>query len=109
MSSGQPTPGEKRILQEDCAEDNLKNGILTLTNQRILFEETEGTMATLSKKTGNVVLNVSLDKISSVRTEGFIVKKVVIAVGNEVYKFGVFSTGKWAKAIGNQIKLNKTD
>jgi H2-forming N5,N10-methylenetetrahydromethanopterin dehydrogenase-like enzyme len=66
-------------------------------------------MATLSKKTGNVVLNVPLDKISSVRTEGFLVKKVVIAVGNEVYKFGVFSTGRWAKAIENQIKLNKTD
>jgi hypothetical protein len=26
MSSAQPTPGEKRILQEDCAEDNLNDG-----------------------------------------------------------------------------------
>jgi hypothetical protein len=108
MSSAQPTPGEKRILQEDCAEDNLKNGILTLTNQRILFEETEGTMATLSKKTGNVVLDVSLDKISSVRTEGFLIKKVVMDIGNKVYKFGVFSTSKWSREIENQIKLNKT-
>jgi hypothetical protein len=105
MSSSQPRPGEKRILQEDCAEDKLRNGILTLTNQRIIFEETEGTIATLSKKTGDVVLDISLDKISSVRTEGFIVKKIVITMDDQVYKFGVFSTGKWAKAIENQVKL----
>ena len=86
----------------------MKNGILTLTNQRIIFEETEGTLATLSKKTGNVVLDVSLDKISSVRTEGFLIKKVVMDIGNKVYKFGVFSTSKWSREIENQIKLNKT-
>lgn len=108
MTPAQPRSGEKRILQEDCAEDNLKNGILTLTNQRIIFEETEGTLATLSKKTGNVVLDVSLDKISSVKTEGFLIKKVVMDIGNKVYKFGVFSTGKWSREIENQIKLNKT-
>ncbi len=63
MTSVKPRPGEKKILQEDCAEDKLKNGILTLTNQRMLFEETEGSIATLSKKTGAVVLDISLDKI----------------------------------------------
>ena len=67
MTAAKPRPGEKKILQEDCAEDKLKNGILTLTNQRILFEETEGSIATLSKKTGEVVLDISLDKISSVK------------------------------------------
>lgn len=107
MTSAKPRPGEKKILQEDCAEDKLKNGILTLTNQRILFEETEGSIATLSKKTGAVVLDVSLDKISSVKSEGFLVKKVVIVSDDKRYKFGVFSTGKWAKAIEEQINAKK--
>jgi hypothetical protein len=107
MTSDKPRPGEKKILQEDCAEDKLKNGILTLTNQRILFEETEGSIATLSKKTGEVVLDISLDKISSVRAEGFLVKKVVIDLADKRYKFGVFSTGKWAKAIEEHINAKK--
>jgi hypothetical protein len=99
MNSARPRPGEKRILQEDCAEDKLRNGILTLTNQRIIFEKTEGRIATLSKTTGDVLLDIQLDKISSVSTEGFIIKKVVIFVDDKVYKFGVFNTGKWAKEI----------
>lgn len=107
MSSSKPRPGEKKILEEDCAEDKLKNGILTLTNQRILFEETEGRMVTLSKKTGDVVLDISLDKISSVKAEGFLVKKVVIVSAHNRYKFGVFNTGKWAKAIEEQINAKK--
>lgn len=108
MGSAKPRPGEKRILEEDCAEDKLRNGILTLTNQRIIFEETEGRMATLSKKTGDVLLDIPLDKISSVRAEGFLVKKIVIVIGDTVYKFGVFNTRKWAKAIENQIQgINK--
>jgi hypothetical protein len=104
MNSAKPRQGEKRILQEDCAEDKLRNGILTLTNQRIIFEETEGRIATLSKRTGDVLLDIPLDKISSVSTEGFIIKKVVIFIDDKVYKFGVFNTGKWAKEIENQIK-----
>jgi hypothetical protein len=104
MNSAKPRQGEKRILQEDCAEDKLRNGILTLTNQRIIFEETEGRIATLSKRTGDVLLDIPLDKISSVSTEGFIIKKVVIFMDDKVYKFGVFNTGKWAKEIENQIK-----
>ena len=54
MSSIQPRKGEKLVLQEDCYEDNLKNGLLTLTNQRLLFEKTEGTLATLSKRTEEI-------------------------------------------------------
>ena len=54
MSSVQPRKGEKLVLQEDCYEDHLKNGLLTLTNQRLLFEKTEGTLATLSKRTGDL-------------------------------------------------------
>jgi hypothetical protein len=107
MNSAEPRQGEKRILQEDCAEDKLRNGILTLTNQRIIFEETEGRIATLSKTTGNILLDIPLDKISSVSTEGFIIKKVVIFVDDKAYKFGVFNTGKWGKEIENQINMYK--
>jgi PH (Pleckstrin Homology) domain-containing protein len=107
MNSAKPRQGEKRILQEDCAEDKLRNGILTLTNQRIIFEETEGRIATLSKRTGDILLDIPLDKISSVSTEGFIIKKVVIFMDDKAYKFGVFNTGKWAKEIENQINMNK--
>jgi hypothetical protein len=42
-----------------------------------------------------------------VKTEGFLVKKVVISIDDKLYKFGVFSTGKWAKAIENQINADK--
>jgi hypothetical protein len=108
MNSLKPQPGEKRILQEDCAEDKMKNGILTLTSKRIVFQRTEGTMATLSKKTGDVLLDIPLERITSVRSEGFLVTKVVIVTtNNKTYKFGVFSTGKWTKEIENQIKVNR--
>lgn len=107
MNSAKRRQGEKTILQEDCAEDKLKNGILTLTNQRIIFEKTEGKIATLSKSTGDVLLDIPLNKISSVSTEGFIIKKVVICMDDKAYKFGVFSTGKWAKEIKNQVNTNK--
>jgi len=107
VSSAEPKPGEKRIMQEDCAEDRLSNGILTLTNQRIIFEKTEGNIATLSKKTGGVLLDIYFDKILSVKKEGFILSKVVIAVEDREYKFSVFNNGKWVKAIENQIASNK--
>ena len=32
-------PGEKRIRQEDCNEDTLGVGILTLTNKRVAFDK----------------------------------------------------------------------
>lgn len=102
MSAIEPRSGEKRILQEDCAEDKLKNGILTLTNQRLIFEKTEGRMVVLSKKTGEAVLDVPLDKISSVKAEGFLIKKVTIIVDHTVYKFGVFNNSNWVKAIEKQ-------
>ena len=63
MSSAERNSSEKRILEEDCAEDTLKNGILTLTNKRLLFRKTEGKMATLSKKTGDIILNLNLNQI----------------------------------------------
>ena len=107
MSAIEPRSGEKRILQEDCAEDKLKNGILTLTNQRLIFEKTEGRMVVLSKKTGEVVLEVPLDKISSVKAEGLLLKKVTIVVDQKQYKFGVFNNSEWVKSILKQQYDNK--
>jgi hypothetical protein len=33
--------GEKRLKQEDCSEDSLGSGILTLTNKRVAFDKTQ--------------------------------------------------------------------
>jgi hypothetical protein len=104
VSSVEPREGEKLIIQEDCAEDNFKNGILTLTNQRIIFEKTEGTLATLSKKPGELLLDLPLDQISQYKAEGLLIKKFVVTTKqNEIYKFGVFSNSKWVKEI-NKVK-----
>ncbi|HYX55029.1 MAG TPA: PH domain-containing protein [Nitrososphaeraceae archaeon] len=102
MSAIERRSGEKMILQEDCAEDKLRNGILTLTNRRLIFEKTEGRMVLLSKKTGEAVLDIPLDKISSVKAEGVLIKKVTIIVDHTVYKFGVFNNSNWVKAIEKQ-------
>ena len=102
MSSIQPRKGEKLVLQEDCYEDNLKNGLLTLTNQRLLFEKTEGTLATLSKRTEELLLDIPLVDIKASKAEGFLLKKVVVVtIQNKIYKFGVLSNSKWAKEIQN--------
>lgn len=100
MVSFQPVAGEKVLHGEDCAEDNMKSGILILTDRRLVFQKTEGRMATLSKKEGEIVLEIPIDKISSVRSEGFLVKKLVVTTSaGQTYKFGVFNTGKWQRQI----------
>ena len=100
MVSFKLAPGEKIVLDEDCAEDRLRSGILTLTDHRLVFQKTQGRIATLSKKETEVVLDILLDKISSVRSEGFLVKKLVVIVsGDRTYKFGVFNNGKWERQI----------
>lgn len=99
MVSFEPQPGEKVILDEDCAEDKLRSGVLVLTDRRLVFQKTQGRMATLSKKEGDVVLDIPLSKISSVKAEGFLIKKVVVFSGDQTYKFGVFSSGKWERQI----------
>lgn len=107
MSAAEPRAGEKLIIQEDCAEDKLKNGILTLTNQRLIFEKTEGRMTTLSKKTEEVLLDIPLTIISASRSEGFIIAKVVVELDDHSYKFGVLNTGHWAKEIMTQVNEAK--
>jgi hypothetical protein len=98
-----PEPGEKVILDEDCAEDKLRSGVLILTDRRLVFQKTQGRMATLSKKEGDIVLDIPLSKISLVKAEGFLVKKVVVASGDQTYKFGVYSNGKWERNIKQLI------
>ena len=104
-----PNPGEKLVLEEDCSEVKLGSGILSLTNQRIIFEKTEGNLSTLNKKMGNVLLNTTLDRVSKVNSEGFILTKVVVEIGDTKYKFSVFSSQKWAKEIETQKGLFKND
>jgi len=101
--SFEPAPGEKVLLDEDCAEDKLRNGLLFLTDRRLVFQKTEGRLATLSKKEGDIALDIPLAKISSVRAEGFLVKKLVVVSDNETYKFGVFNNGKWERQIKQLI------
>jgi hypothetical protein len=104
VSSVQPRRDEKLILQEDCSEDNLKNGLLTLTNQRVFFEKTEGTLATLSKRTGELILDIPLNEIKESKAEGFLLKKaVIVTINGDVYKFGVLNNSKWAKEIQKSI------
>jgi hypothetical protein len=100
---------EKIIIQEDCSEDKLKNGILTLTNKRLVFEKTKGRMITLSKKLLSEKVEIKFDEISNVKSEGIIIKKLVLILKNDnIYKFGVLSPGKWVKEIRLQLeKYNK--
>lgn len=103
MVSFAPAPGEKVILDEDCAEEKLRSGILVLTDRRLVFQKTQGRMATLSKKEGEVVLDIPLGKITGVKAEGFLVKKVVVVSGDQTYKFGVYNNGKWERQIKQLI------
>ena len=101
-----PNKEKKIILQEDCSEDKLKNGILTLTPKKIIFEKTKGRIVTLSKKLLDEKLEMEFDEISSIKSEGIIIKKLVLALkNNNTYKFGVLSPGRWVKEI--QLHMEK--
>lgn len=90
---------EKKIRQEDCNEDSLGSGILTLTNKRIAFDKTRGRIMDFSKKFGETVVNVTLDNVIKVWKEGWFMKKVCVTVKDDGeqkdYKFGVLSNGSW--------------
>ena len=94
---------EKKILQEDCSEDSVGTGILTLTNKRVAFDKTKGRIADFSKKIGDTVVDVPLDQIILVGKEGWLIKKVWIKVktteGEKTYKFGVYNTKKWLESL----------
>ncbi|MDQ2685870.1 MAG: hypothetical protein M3Y25_08525 [Thermoproteota archaeon] len=96
---------EKGILFEDCSEDTLKSGILTLTNKKLTFEKTKGRIATLSKELLGEKIEIEIKDISQARSEGRIIKKLVVELrkSDQIYKFGVLNPGHWAKEITLQI------
>ena len=99
--------GEKRIKQEDCNEDNLGPGILTLTNKRLAFDKTKSRIMDFTKRIGETVLDVPLENIVKTWKEGLFIKKVCFTAkiddGEQTYKFGVFNTKGWAKSIDQTI------
>ncbi len=103
--------GEKKIRQEDCNEDNLGSGILTLTNKRLAFDKTRARIMDFSKHFGDTILDVSLNDVIKTWKEGWLIKKVCFTAktskGEETYKFGVFNTKKWLKTIDEVINNNK--
>ena len=104
--------GEKKIKQEDCSEDNLGVGILTLTNKRLAFDKTRSRMMDFSKRMGDTLLDISLDNITKTWKEGLLMKKICFSAktddGEQTYKFGVFNTKNWLKSIDEAIKENKS-
>ncbi len=103
--------GEKKIRQEDCNEDNLGSGILTLTNKRLAFDKTRARIMDFSKHIGDTILDVSLDDVTKAWKEGLLIKKVCFTAktgkDEQTYKFGVFNTKSWLKSIDEAINNNK--
>ena len=103
--------GEKRLKQEDCNEDKLGAGILTLTNRRLAFDKTQSRMMDFSKRFGDTVADVPLNDVSKAWKEGRLIKKVCFTAkikgGEQTYKFGVFNTKDWLKNIENAIEEHK--
>lgn len=103
---------EKKIIQEDCSEDFIGSGILTLTNMRVAFDKTKGRIADFTKKIGETVIDIPLSQIIEVGKEGRLIKKVWIKVkttdGEKTYKFGVYNTSKWLEILQKTISQNKS-
>lgn len=99
--------GEKRLKQEDCSEDTLGSGILTLTNKRLAFDKTRARMMDFSKHMGDTILEITLDNVIKTWKEGLLMKKVCFVVktndGEKTYKFGVFNTKSWLKSIDEAV------
>ena len=98
---------EKRLKQEDCNEDELGTGGLTLTNKRIAFDKRKSRIADFSTKMGETVIDVSLDKVD-VWKEGRFIKKICFKIKTDddgkSYKFGVMGTGGWLEEIQDAIE-----
>ena len=100
--------GEKRLKQEDCNEDTLGPGILTLTNKRLAFDKTQSRIMDFSKRFGDTIMDISLKDVSKAWKEGRLMKKVCFSSktkdGDQTYKFGVFNTKDWLKNIESAIE-----
>ena len=103
--------GEKRIKQEDCSEDTLGAGILTLTNKRLAFDKTNARIMDFSKHFGDTVLDISLDNVTKTWKEGLLMKKICFTANiddrEQTFKFGVFNTKSWVKSIEQATSKNK--
>ena len=103
--------GEKKIKQEDCSEDNLGSGVLTLTNQRIAFDKTRARMMDFSKHFGETIVDVQLKNVVKTWKEGLLMKKVCFTSktdeGEKTFKFGVLNTKDWLSKIEQAIKEYK--
>ncbi len=99
---------EEKIKQEDCSEDSLGTGILTLTNKRLAFDKARGRIMDFSKKFEDTVVDVPLTDVTSAWKEGRFIKKVCFTArrdGEEkTYKFGVFNTGSWLETIQDALE-----
>ena len=100
--------GEKRLKQEDCNEDNLGLGILTLTNKRLAFDKTQSRMMDFSKRFGEEMINVELKDVVKTWKEGRLMKKICFTAktndGEKTFKFGVMGTKNWLKNIESAIE-----
>ena len=100
--------GEKKLKQEDCHEDGLGAGVLTLTNKRLAFDKTKGRIMDFSKRFEETVIDVPLNDVKKVWKEGLLMKKVCFTAktkdSDKTYKFGVFSTGGWLNDIQDAIE-----
>jgi hypothetical protein len=103
--------GEKRLKQEDCNEDLLGPGILTLTNKRLAFDKTQSRIMDFSKRFGETVLDISLSNVVKTWKEGKLMKKVCFTAktntGEKTFKFGVFNTKDWLKNIESAVEASK--
>jgi len=101
----------RKIVQEDCHEDCIGAGILTLTQKRIVFDKTHGRILDLSKKFGNTIIDTPLDNVIKVWKEGILMKKICIQIKikNEIktYKFGVFNNKKWLNHLQDVLQNYK--
>ncbi len=99
---------EKRIKQEDCNEDKLGSGILTLTNKRIAFDKTKARVMDFTKNVGDTIVDVPLGDITKVWKEGLLMRKFCFAAktanGEEIFKFGVFGPGGWVDSLKDAIE-----
>ncbi len=105
--------GERRIRQEDCNEDALGPGILTLTNRRVAFDKTRARIMDFSKNVGDTVIDIPLRDITDAWKEGLLMKKVCFtartAQGEQTYKFGVFSPGSWRDSISEAVDSDDSE
>jgi hypothetical protein len=79
---------EKRLKQEDCNEDEIGTGVLTLTNKRIAFDKRKSRIADFTTKMGETVIDVPLDQVD-VWKEGRFIKKICFKIKKD--KDGKFS------------------